>query len=429
MADSIVPHFLAVFNDAEKAALGDTPTYMEVEVSRNSDSVLAYQLITRTGLVAANNEIYDGLSGTVKVTGAAAPLTYETTYKWRVRYFDSKGARGTWSSYSTFKPSQSPTSTISSPANAGTVSSPSFTVTWSLSSPGSKGQNAYRVRVIRVSDAVTLRDTGQVFSSVASYVVPSGHLVNTLQYDIEVTLWDTDLLSGIDTNRVTATWTAPDAIVNFTATDDVSLSSTVLQWTQSNLAAVDFRKYRVYRKKQTDTEWSSLIDLTNQTQVSYYDYTAANGVPYEYKMTQFKIIPGDVDLESNDSDVGVASLDADSWFIIGADRSANHTFEVPVISAPFMEPVQQEIFEPIGTSRKVIIRGRVMGAEGTLQSSWSTTERDVALERVNYIKSIQGPHILKSPFGDVWQVEFSGPNKEYVAGGHVNITINWTEVA
>lgn len=423
------PHFFAAFNDAEKAALGDAPTFMEVEVIRQSDSVLAYRLITKTGLIAATNEIYDGLSGTVKQTGAAAPIVYETNYRFRVRYYDSLGARGTWSSYVDFKPSQPPTATISSPAHLGTVASPSFNVTWSMSSPGGKGQNAYKVRVIRVSDLTTIIDTGKVFSSATTYVVPSGFLTNTLQYDIELTLWDTDSLSNVDTNRVTANWTAPDPIADFTATDDASLSATVLSWTESNLASNVFRKYVVYRKKQTDTTWSVLVELTNKSTVKYNDYTAANTVGYQYKIIQYQIIPGDVDLASNDSDIGSVTLDTDSWFVVGADRNASHIFEIPVTAAPFTEPVQQEIFEPLGTSRKVIIRGRVMGAEGSLQGKWSTSQRDAAVAQIAYIRGTAGPHILKSPFGDVWNVEFSGPGKEYEQGGHVTISISWTEVA
>jgi len=427
--DNLIPHFVSTFTDAEKDSQGDFPTYLEVEVNRNSDSVLAYRLITKTGLVAATNDIYDGLSGTVKVTGAAAPLVYETEYKYRVRYYDSKGARGTWSSYNTFKPSQSPTATISSPAHSGTVSSPSFNVTWSMSSPGSKGQGSYRVRVIRVSNSVTVIDTGRVYSSVTSYTVPSGYLVNSAQYDIEVTLYDTDSLSGVDTNRVTATWTAPDAIQNFTVTDDTTRSAMVLQWDQTNLPVNDFRKYLIYRKPAGESEWTALEELTNITQVLYYDYTAANAVANDYKITVFEIVPGDVDLESGDSDIGSGTLDTDSWFIIGADRTLAHIFEVPVVGAPFTEPVQQEIFEPLGTSRKVIIRGKVMGAEGSLQCKWNTSEREVALEQIAYIKSVAGPHILKSPFGDVWIVEFSGPTKDYESGGHLNAVLTWTEVA
>lgn len=429
VADSLVPRFIAVFNDNDKTTRGDAPTYMEAEVYRNSDSVLAYRLITKTGLTAASNEIYDGLSGTVKVTGAAAPLVYETEYKYRVRYFDSLGARGSWSSYTTFKPSQSPTTTISSPAHLATVGSPSFNISYGMSSPGGKGQNSYRVRVIRVSDLVTLVDSGQVYSSATTYVMPSGYLTNGNDYDIEVTLWDTDGLSSVDTNRVTANWTAPDPIQDFTVADDVSLSATVLRWTASNIASVDFRKYVIYRKKTSDVDFVAFAELTNQSQVLYRDFTLANTISYEYKITQYQIIPGDVDLESNDSDIGSAMLDTDSWFIIGADRAESHIFEIPVITAPFTEPVQQEVFEPLGTSRKVIVRGRVMGAEGTLQCSWNTSDRDTAIAQIAYIRENAGPHILKSPFGDVWNVEFSGPAKDYIAGGHVNISITWTEVA
>jgi hypothetical protein len=426
--DSTTPHFINTFEDGERNTFGDGPTYMEVEVYRNSDSVLAYQLITKTGLVAASNEIYDGLSGTVKVTGAAAPLVYETEYKYRARYYDSMGARGSWTSYTTFMLSESPTATISSPADAGTVTSPSFSVTWSLTSPGDWGQNSYRVRIIRDTDAVVLLDTGRTYSSATSYVVPSGYLANGLDYSIEVTLWDVNGLYGTDTNTVTADWTAPDAVQDFTVADDVSLSANILRWTVSNMAANDFREYVIYRKLSNEAEWTELTSITSQSTVIYYDYTAANTVSYEYKITQFQIVPGDVDLESSDSDIGSAILDTDSWFVVGADRAASHIFEVPVVSAPFVEPVQQEVFEPLGTDRKVIIRGREMGAEGTLQGRWVSTQREEAKAQVAYIKGSAGPHILKSPFGDVWNVQFSGPNKDYEVAGHITMSINWTEI-
>lgn len=427
--DTTTPYFSSVFSDPEKATLGDYPTYYEVEVYRNSDSVLAYSLLTKTSLTAGTNIIYDGLSGTTKTTGAANPITYETEYVWRARYYDAKGARGSWSSYSTFKPSQSPTATITSPSDSGTVTSPSFNVTWSMSSPGSKGQNAYQVQVVRVTDAVTLIDTGKVYSSSTSYTVPAGYLVNSLDYDITLTLWDTDSLTGTDTNTVTASWTAPDPISDFTATDDESRSAVSMTWTASNLPSADFRKYTIYRRLIGADDWDILTEITNQSTNSYLDFTAANTVTYEYRITQWEIVPGDVDLESGDSDIGAVLLDTDSWYVIGADRDASHIFELPVTAGPFQEPVQQEVFEPLGTSRKVIVRGRVMGAEGNLQCKWPSSERDTALAQVAYIKSNAGPHILKSPFGDVWYVEFSGPNKDYVAGGHVTVTIVWTEVA
>ena len=428
VADTTTPHFAATFNDTDKSTHGDYPTYMEVEVLKNSDDSVVYTLLTKTGLVAASNTIYTGLAGVQTTTGPSSPVAYETEYKWRARYYDSLGHRGSWSSYGTFKPSQSPTATITAPIDAGTVTSPSFNLTWSMSSPGSKGQNAYKVRLIRASDSVTMVDTGKVYSSATTYVVPAGYMFNGEDYDLEVTVYDTDDLYSVDTHTVTADWAAPDPIQDFTVADDESLSASVLQWTTSNLDPADFRKYTIYRQLTDASTWDVLEDITDQSAGTYYDYTAANTVAYQYKITQWQIVPGDVDLESGDSDVGVSILDTDSWFVIGADRSAEHIFELPVVAAPFSEPVQQEVFEPLGTSRKVIVRGRVMGAEGTLQAVWPNSERETAMAEVAYIKGTQGPHILKSPFGDVWIVEFSGPNKEYAQGGHVTANITWTEV-
>lgn len=424
------PTFTGTFTDPEQASRGDTPTVMEVEVYRNSDSVLAYTLFKDASLSAGANSTFDGDSGVLKTTGAAAPLVNNTVYQYRMRYRDSYRAIGAWSSYNTFKPTVAPTVTISSPADAGTVTSPSFAITWSGSYSGSKTQTAYRVKIVRVTDSVTIRDTGQVASTALTYTVPAGLLANTYQYDILVYVWDSDnLVSVPDTNRVTASWTPPSVITNFAGTDDPAHSSVVLRWDVSGLAAIDFRKYVIYKKLSSDTDWAIYAEITSQATIMYVDYLAANSISYDYKITQLQVVPGDVDLESDDSAIASVILDADNWFVVGSDRADDHIFELPVSSAPFTEPVQQEVFEPLGTTRKVIVRGKPLGAEGTLEIKWMDSERVTALVQVAYLKSTSGPHLLKSPFGDVWEVEFGGPGKDYQGGGHITVTLTWTEVA
>jgi hypothetical protein len=102
---------------------------------------------------------------------------------------------------------------------------------------------------------------------------------------------------------------------------------------------------------------------------------------------------------------------------------------IPVTAGPFKEPVKQEEFEPLGSTRKTIVRGKVIGAEGTLKMKWASDERDTALVNLRYITRNRGPHVLRSPFGDVWLVEFSGPDKDYQPAGHLEVSIAWTEVA
>lgn len=427
-ASPVAPRFYCDFSDSDRSTWGDYPTNFEVEVQRNSDGVQMYVLNKTTGLSGSTNDMADGDAGVTKTVGAGgASLSAETEYKWRSRYTDSKSAVGAWSSFNVFKPSQAPSAVILTPG--ATVGSPSFLIDWTFSSPGSKAQGAYRVRVLRNSDSVAVYDTTKTTSSTTSFTIPGGYLVNNTEYTIEVTVWDTDdLQSAATTTTTTSSWTAPDALTNFAAISDNATSTVLLTWDQSNLLSADFSYYQLYRREPGDTTWTKLDTVTTQTVSSYKDYFAAQGVSYDYKMTVFKKVPGDVDLESPDSDISSVVLDSDTWFVIGADRSESHSFELPVTRAPFSEPIQQEVFEPLGSKRKTIIRGQVLGAEGTLECLWDQSETTTAKTQVAYIRDNKGPHILKSPFGDVWEVEFSGPSKDYQAAGHLKVALNWTEV-
>jgi len=418
-ADSLTPVFEATFSDTDLSARGDTPSVFEVEVYRNSDNVLMHTLRSMTDLVAGANALQRTSEGTA--------LSYEVEYKWRARYADSMGAYGAWSSYNVFKPSQSPTATITAPVS--TIISPSFDVVWTFGSPAGKSQNRFRVTITRDSDESLVYDSGIIFSSVASHTVPGGFLVNSTAYTITVVAYDSDALPSAEaTTGITSSWAAPDSVSGFSVSALTETSEMLLVWDQSNLDSADFSYYQIYRRELGDSEWEKYARVTNQSTTEYSDYFAGHSVAYEYKITVWKKVAGDVDIESSDSEIPYAILDPDSWFFIGADRDPSHIFELPVYDESHTEPIQQEVFEPLGSRRKSIVRGKVLGSEGTLQVQWLDAERRTAQEQLRYLADTAGPHILKSPFGDVWLVEFSGPAKKYTGGGHLGVTLSWIEV-
>lgn len=428
VADDTSPDFYATFVDADIANWGDTPSTMTVEVYRVSDSVLMHTLTKNTGLVAGQNSVTRTTEGTA--------LSYEVEYMYRARYVDSKSASGAWSQYVTFKPSQSPSVSITAPGV--TLASPSFNVTWTFSSPGGKTQQKYRVVVIRVADAVTLQDTGEVVSSATSWTMPSGYLVNGEDYDIYVYLWDTDGLlahDSVTTSQMyavvsaTASWTPPPAPASFAATADPESSTVKLSWEASTLSDTEFSFYSVYRREVGDEAFAPYDAMADKTTTEYTDRYAANQVVYDYKVTQFQKVPGDVDLESAEDSVASAVIDLDGWFVIGADGSAEHSVELPVVGESHQRPIQQEVFEPLGARRKKTARGNTLGYEGTMDCVWGSDEREDAKRFLTYIAETAGPHILKSPFGDVWNVEFSAPQYKYAPAGGVAVTIAWIEVA
>jgi hypothetical protein len=62
---------------------------------------------------------------------------------------------------------------------------------WTFQDPnGGDTQSAYQLQVVRVSDSVTVLDTGKVASSSSTYTLPSGQLANGASYRWRVMTWD-----------------------------------------------------------------------------------------------------------------------------------------------------------------------------------------------------------------------------------------------
>ena len=416
IGDDLTPAFRATYSDPDKTLWGDYPTKVEWELYDNGTSAYISGIEKVASLVSGENEdVWDSTA-----------LAYDVEYKYRCRYTDSKSAVGSWSSFAVFMLAESATVAITTPAGA-TVSSPAFSISWSFTSPSTYLQESYRIIVTRDSDDAVVYDSGVVYDDATTFAFPTGYLQNGTSYTISVACIDENGVStNTDTHTVTATWTPPDAVEDFSATVDEDTSIVTLNWLQSTEG--DFAYYRVYRRRSGDATWTRLATISNIGTTYYKDYYAGQGYTYEYKLTQFVTVSGDSDLESVDSDFTSALLESDVWFAIGADRSVSHSGELPVVDEDHTLIVQQEVFEPLGGKRKAVVRGNVLGYEGTMSLMWSSSEREGAKSLITYLAETGGPHVLKSPMGDVWDVDFSGPGIKYMPGGHMNTTLSWTEV-
>lgn len=177
---TITPLLEAEYTDVDLGPYGDLPSARQIEIYNDATSALVH----------SNENLAPTYTVPMAYSVPAATLAFETTYKVRWRFQDNSDTYGSWSPYMRFKCTQP--STVGSVTPSGTVSSPAFTATWSASSPGGKAQGKYQLAIKRVSDDVTVYDTGEVVSSVESHDVPAGHLINATDYAIEVTTVDTD---------------------------------------------------------------------------------------------------------------------------------------------------------------------------------------------------------------------------------------------
>lgn len=226
---------------------------------------------------------------------------------------------------------------------------------------------------------------------------------------------------------VTSSWTPPDTVVGFSGTAVEPDSHIMLNWDASSLPAVDFAFYRLYRRT-IGGEWEVLIDISNQSTMMHEDKTAGQTVQYQYMITQYQTVVGDVPLESDPSDIVSVALTTDAWFIVMLHNNLFHALELTVTTEEHSSVIQQEVFEPLASTRKRIVRGNILGDEGSLTFVFDQMDSKMAREHMGHIKMSTGPHILKSPFGDVWHVSFDAPAFKYLPAGHLEVTIGWVEV-
>lgn len=226
---------------------------------------------------------------------------------------------------------------------------------------------------------------------------------------------------------VTSSWTPPPTITGFSGTAVETASHVMLNWNASSLADVDFAFYRLYRRVPGD-EWGVLIDINNKTTTMYEDKTAGQTVQYQYMIAEYEVVVGDVPLESDPSDIVSIALTTDAWFIIMLQNILFDALELNVTTEEHSSVVQQEVFEPLASTRKRIVRGNVLGDEGSLTFIFDQSDSKTARAHIEHIKQSVGPHILKSPFGDVWFVSFDAPAFKYLPAGHLEVTIGWVAV-
>ncbi len=421
---NLLPTFKANFEDPDKNSQGDTPTSWVIEIRNNATDAVIQTKTLSTGLTAGQNVYVWGTN----TGGADTALAYNTVYKWRTWFVDSKSATGAASSYQTFSNGQPPTATITAPTNGSNINTTRPTVTWTYSDPGSLTQGKIRITVTRVSNGVKVYDSGEKVQSTTSFQIPTGYLTaNTEDYTIALNAFNSGgLQSATSSVTVSLQLAAPPKINGLSATVEPEQSKITLDWDASSLAA-NFVTYVIYRRPIGESEWTMIGTKKPETNTIFVDWYAGQRRTYEYRVTVVKLIAGEPDLESPDSDIVTTILDADTWMVIGKDRATEHIFELPVDSENHNRPVQQESFEPIGSNRKAVVRGFVLGHEGTMDVLWTEEESFDARAQIEYLLYYAGPHILKNPFGDVYDVTFGSPDFQYNGGGSLSVTLTWIE--
>jgi hypothetical protein len=421
----------------------DSPTALSIEVSRSSDSVIMYTMSKTASLSSVSNALSQGASGVTTTAGAGGTtLTKNVQYRYRSRYTDNSAASnavGSYSEYIYFKPTDGPSAAYKttggytsgvadSDLTTGKINNPLPELSYTFTGAYSKTQKSRRLRIIETSASNAIRyDSGFVLSSESTLTVPDSIILNNATYKFEITVTDTDDLAStpIETTLV-ALWNAPAQITGL----DVQQGNGTLKLSWNQTADANFTKYNIYRRLfGSGAQFTLLTSISDSTVLNYTDYSAGVGVKYEYKITQTSQPSGSnpVDSDIDAASAVTASSESDNWWIVyEGDESLG--VELYVDSESRTNPYQEEIFEPFGRPRKVVVRYAQFGVEGSLSAYIPNDETSVKMPKIRLLFGLSAPLYLKTPFGDVYKVYFGTPTYEYATAGTVKLAVGYIEV-
>jgi hypothetical protein len=347
----------------------------EIELTRPNGSVIT--------ILTLNYDLARG-KGFYQLGATELPIT--GTYKWRVRGNDlSAGTAGVgqWSAQQTFSFVAGPVVTITSPSANQVVTTSAPTITWSA-----PGQVRYQVKLYNADAKLAFKDSGQVTSAAGIFSVPAGWLKNLGAYDVDVTVWDVNNISGTSLRQpFTVLYTAPNtpAVLNASLIQnarDYEASSVLLTWNDSDLPPGEFAGWLIWRREATDDPDDAILLTTipSAAQRQWIDYNAPPNVPVVYGLSQLRNAGTGAVLESGvveteiDVPLQVATLVS---LIDGRARRVSLMWLDTDLKGSFKRP--QALYQTWGSQGKnqQVTTPAAFGAEPITLSFTLRTDRDI----------------------------------------------------
>ena len=412
------------------------------------DAQSAYQIqveVNSTGAVVADstkisaggfepNNTYG--SPTVGRGGLSISTTYkDVLLRWRVRVWDSDDTTGAWSGYEIFLLGDAPSIVVTKPTAGGTVDNPQPLFTWTFAGAGGRTQSRYRVTITNTASSAVVHESGWKTGAGTSYQPPQAYLSNTSNYSVTVFVQDSAGIDGQGSAVAFSTsWTAPAVpsgiAISASAFDTVGFVT--IGWNAA-VTDADFHAWRIYRRKQGETEFVSIYETTNPLTNTFNDWYVLSGVAYQYNVVQVANRFGAL-VESVATWQSAVTGTSTHYWLLHPDDNTKNIKVFHVTSDDYTEEYESETILLMGRGRKVDYGSR-WGFTGTLSCEIrgydGMTARQIKTNLEN-IKAELRELFLRNPFGDLWQVGIGDLQVSRVPGVGTNeyctVTLPYQEV-
>lgn len=400
-----------------------------------SDHQTAYQIsaeIAATGVEFYNSSKITSASDNRNVTLGSS--LRGQLLRWHVQTWDEGNETGGYTGYKTFIVVDEPTVVITEPADESTIDNGRPNVAWTAVDHTGLGLDHYRVKFRRIPDNVVIYESDLIYDNALTFTPPHNVLKNNTDYSLQVWVTDKGGLTGIGSSTFSTFYIAPTQVfVDVDVTDYEHRGYVQLDWT-SAVTDESILSWNVYRKLDTDDDWTLIATFTSEVVRKYKDWLAPSNGNYQYGITQIADRSGsevESDLDDNTTTHYLANT---QYWLINPLNSAVNTVINTVTSDSYTPATDQNSYIIIGRGRRTDY-GTYAGVDGSLTGQFRddihTTARakKLAIEKA---RRDNATYKLKTPFGDIYQVALGDVSVARVAGvalsEYVDVTIPYSEV-
>lgn len=398
----------------------DTQSAFQIQIERNDTT----ELVHDSGKQMSSAKTYDYVT----------PSQYrDVPLRWRLKVWDAEGAESPWTPYAVFIPSLAPVVTITTPANGGIVASGAPTVQWTFSASLGRTQYRYSVVFKRTSDNVAVFDSQNIFSPETSYTPTRTILSNAVEYQVTVTVVDSNGLVGTGTATFTTEYIAPDPIT-FVVDSESYESDGFVKVSWEPEVDPSFSAWRIYRRDVAQSTPERITEISDSAASEYKDYLAPSQSQYEYSVVQVVDRFGERIESTVGEPVGVYLPGGGYWLVDEVDPARYNARLYNVTQESFKQNRERAEVVVVGRGRHVDV-GENAGMSGTmtaqLRASGDVDARQMRA-KLDELASLGGSVYLRNPFGDVIRVSIGDPEYTRIPGvglsEFVDVTISYSEV-
>lgn len=179
-----------------------TPTLSWRYNSTSADSPIAFQVIIRresTGAIVHDTGKLATSAQQHEVP--ASKLSFNVAYQWQVRHWSGADIEGPYSELASFKTSEAPVVTVTSPTGGETIITDAPRIDWTYADPEGAAQISYTITIKSINapgetDGETIYTQTITNSEATSFWLPAGTLNNNSRYIALVSSTDADGVTG-----------------------------------------------------------------------------------------------------------------------------------------------------------------------------------------------------------------------------------------